>query len=204
MGISTFKVIATATVAVAASLLLVTPVDAGKKVATAKNVMVQAPAAAKLEGAWIAKVVGAEGIPQAPPGMWTYVLAPEPSGRHAAGHGSIDIGFYVPGVSDLADETSPLLIDIVMTGPDTGQFNSVWYGLKKGPTSVGTTGEIVYIGVNHGTMKFVAPGKSEGTHNIEFFWPESDTDNDGLPDPGATPIAPATVVYSVDSRLGQY
>src|SRR5512146_1482783 len=40
----------------------------------------------KLEGAWIARVVGTNG-------QWSYVVSPDNSGRHATAHGSIDVGF---------------------------------------------------------------------------------------------------------------
>lgn len=203
MTSATFKAVAAAAVAVAASLLIVTPADAGKKAQAQQGAVVKAPAAAKLEGAWIAKVVEVEGQPIAPPGQWTYVLSPDPSGRRAAGHGTIDVGLYTPPLDLMADEVSPLLIDLVMTGPNTGTFNSVWYGIKKGVTSVGTTAEIIYIGVNHGEINLVEPGKSENTHNIEFYLAESDADKDGLPDPGAVPLGPAVVVHTVDTRLGQ-
>ena len=169
MTIGKFKVGAATIVAVAASVLLVAPADAGKKSQVQQSTMVKAPAAAKLEGAWIAKVVEVEGQPIAPPGQWTYVLSPDPSGRRAAGHGTIDVGLYTPPLDQMADEVSPLLIDLVMTGPNSGTFNSVWYGIKKGVTSVGTTAEIIYIGVNHGEINLVEPGRSENTHNIEFY-----------------------------------
>jgi hypothetical protein len=201
MSTRRFGIAAAVAVAVAASVFTAAPADAGKKMA-AQAAMPPAPAAAKLEGAWIAKVVEVEGQLVAPPSQWTYVLSPDSSGRRASGHGTIDVGLYTP-LDEMADAVSPLLIDLVMTGPTTGTFNSVWYGLKKGPTSVGTTAEIIYIGVNHGDINMVAPGKSKNTHNIAFYGPESDEDHDGLPDAGAQPLAPPIVVHTEDTRLGQ-
>ena len=182
--ISSFKVLVAAASAVALSLLLANPAIAATP----------ASKASKLGGAWIAKVVDG-------PGQWTYVLAADPSGRRAAGHGTVDVGFYVPGLSELADENSPLLIDMIMTGPDRGTFNSVWYGLKKVSGGMTTT-EVVYIGISWGEFRTVAPGKSEVTHNIEFYLPFQDADGDGLPDPGQTPVG-GTQVQSLDIRLGQ-
>lgn len=150
----------------------------------------------KLEpGVWVAKVREA-------PAQWSYVMTAGPSGRHAAGYGTVEVGFY-SALDTMIDETSPLLIDVVMTSPDTATFNSVWYGLRKVPGPV-LSAEIVYIGVNRGELKFVAPGKAEGTHNISYYWADSDGDGDGFPDPGAVPIDPVpTVVHTVDTRLGQ-
>jgi len=182
--IGPFKVFIAAASTVAASLLLFNPAIAAPPTSNTS----------KLGGAWIAKVVDG-------PGQWTYVLAADPSGRHAAGHGSIDVGFYVPGLSELSDENSPLLIDMVMTGPDKGTFNSVWYGL--GEVAGGTTTtEVVYIGVSWGEFRLVAPGRSEVTHNIEFYLPFQDADGDGLPDPGQIPVG-GWQGKSLDIRLGQ-
>lgn len=183
--ISRFKVLVAAASAVALSLLLANPAVAAPP----------ASKAGKLGGAWIARVVDG-------PGQWTYMLAADPSGRRAAGHGSIDVGFYVPGLSELSDQNSPLLIDMVMTGPDRGTFNSVWYGLKKASGGMTTT-EIVYIGISWGEFKLVAPGKSEATHNIEFYLPFQDADGDGLPDPGEIPVG-GWQGKSMDVRLGQH
>ena len=182
MKLGKFKVVMTALVA-ASAVLLVAPVDAGKK----------ASVAFKLDGAWIARVV------EVPGGQWTYTLSPDASGRHATGHGSIDVGLYTPPLSDMVDTTSPLLIDIVITGPDTAKFNSIWYGIKK-VTGLATTAEVVYIGVNRGESRRVAPNRNEGTHNIEFCLASADADHDGLPDPGAVPVAGATV-HTIDTRL---
>jgi len=182
MKFSKFKVVMTALVA-ASAVLLAAPADAGKK----------ASAAFKLEGAWIARVV------EVPGGQWTYTVSPDASGRYATGHGSIDVGLYTPPFSDMVDTISPLLIDVVITSPDTAKFNSIWYGIKK-VTGLATIAEVVYIGVNRGELKRVAPNKSEGTHNIEFYLASSDADHDGLPDPGAVPVAGVTI-HTIDTRL---
>ena len=74
MTLQSFKIALTAAITVAACLLLTAPTAMADK------------GACKLQGAWVAKVIGF-------PGQWSYVLAAVPSGRHAAGHGSVDVGF---------------------------------------------------------------------------------------------------------------
>jgi hypothetical protein len=153
----------------------------------------------KLEGAWVAKVVGT-------PGQWSYVVSPDPSGRRASAVGSVDIGFSANGAClgqaefEPSDSASPILINIVMTGPDTASYYAIWYGLKDlGPDSP-LTNEIVLIGVVKGEFQFIAPGKMSGTHNFEIYQPTADADNDGLPDEGvvAACMFPAS---TVDTRL---
>lgn len=196
MMLSKFKVVVTTIVAVAASVLLVAPADAGKKPPQDPKAVTPSPNSMKLEpGVWVAKVRGT-------PAQWSYVVSADPSGRHAAAYGTVDVGFY-SALDTMVDETSPLLIDVVMTGPDTATFNSVWYGIRKVPGPI-VSAEIVYIGVNRGILKFVAPGKAEGTHTISYYWADTDGDGDGFPDPGSEPIQPEpTVVQTLDTRLGQ-
>lgn len=175
-------------VSISACLLLVSPtVLAGN-----------GPGASKLEGAWVAKVV------EVPGGQWSYVLSPDASGRRAFGHGSIDAGFDVGGIFGSAfepsDASSPILINLVMTGPDTAAFYAVWYGLKRLDPPSPVTEAIVYIGVVTGETKFVAPGKSESTHDFAIYAPTQDGDGDGFPDEGeATPYM--FTVHTVDTRL---
>lgn len=143
----------------------------------------------KLEGAWVAKV---QGMPM----QWSYVLSPDPSGRKATLHGAIDVGLVVfgPEVTSTA-----LLGEVVVTGPDTAKFNSVWYG------RVATPGDfshmIVYIGMNRGTVKSMGPGKTMVTSRIAFYHPTTDADGDGYPDPGSEPMAPPMEFTSIDTRL---
>ena len=140
------------------------------------------------------------------PGQWSYVVRPDPSGSHASGHGSVDIGFnanavcfgqaeFVP-----SDSASPILVSIVMTGPDTASYYAIWYGLKDlGPDSA-LTNEIVLIGVVKGEFQFVAPGKMNGIHNFEIYQPTADADNDGFPDEGVV-AACMFPLSTVDTRL---
>jgi hypothetical protein len=155
--------------------------------------------AVKLEGAWVAKVDGL-------PGQWSYVLSSDPSGKRASGHGSVDIGFNANGVCigqaefEQSDTASPILINIVMTGPNTGTYYAIWYGLQDlGPLSL-PTNKIVLIGVVKGQLQFVAPGKVLGTHNFELYQPTADTDNDGFPDEGAV-AACVFPMSTTDTRL---
>lgn len=150
----------------------------------------------KLEGAWVAKVVGF-------PGQWSYVIAPDPSGRRASAHGSVDVGFD-PSLfgCDLGetDTDSPILVNLKVTGPDTGIAYSIWYSLR---TSESGLTEVVYIGEVRSEFKSVAPGKNAGTHYFAFYLPSQDVDpEDGLPDAGESPACVAPVpIYTVDTRL---
>jgi hypothetical protein len=150
----------------------------------------------KLGGAWVAKVIGF-------PGQWSYVFAADPSGRHAAGHGSVDVGFdpavFGCQLGDTNAET-PILISIKMTGPDTSVAYAIWYALASAdPAST----EIVYIGEVRTETRFVAPGKSESTHYFSFYLPSQDVDPaDGFPDEGEIPACSAPVpIYTLDTRL---
>ena len=158
----------------------------------------------KLEGAWVARV-------QEAPGQWSYVISSDPSGRHASGHGSVDVGFSAnvicamfnqPVEFDPTDSTSPILVNIVMNGPDTASYYSVWYGLKDlVPDEYNPmTADIVFIGVVTGNLEFVGPGKIEGTHDFAIYDPDADTDGDGFPNEGMDPECIFTLT-TVDTRL---
>lgn len=184
MTIHSFKVALTAAMTVTACLLLTAPTA------------LAGPEAYKLEGAWVAKVIGF-------PGQWSYVLAPDASGRRASGHGSVDIGFD-PAVFGCqfakANAETPILISLKMTGPDTGVAYSIWYALSSADPAAT---EIVFIGEVRTETKFVAPGRSESTHYFAFYLPSQDHDPaDGFPDEGETPACSAPVpLYTLDTRL---
>jgi len=184
MTLHSFKIALTAALTVAACLLLAAPAAMAEK------------SAFKLEGAWVAKVVGF-------PGQWSYMLAADASGRRASGHGSIDVGFNPAVFGCALGETasaSPILISLAMRGPDTLVAYSVWYTLR---TMDPSNNEIVYIGVVRSEAKFVSPGKTESTHYFSFYLPSQDVDPaDGFPDEGETPACAAPVpIYTVDTRL---
>ena len=178
------NIIIGALTAAAAALLVVTQ-TAGSN---------QNKIANKLEGAWIANVVGM-------PLQWTYALSPDPSGRRATISGSIQVhippAIVKPGLFADLEYNSPIVGETVMTGPDTAEFTAVWYGMKKGfPFN-----QIVCIGVNSGVLTFTGPGKSEGTHHLAFYYPSADGDGDGLPDPGAVPALCLPATGTIDTRV---
>ena len=137
----------------------------------------------KLEGAWVAKVIGA-------PGQWSYVVTADPSGKRASAYGNIDAGLNLEAilgpVFEPADHSSPLLIETVMQDRDTAKYYCVYYGLKTLALPSPVNAEIVYIGVVKGTLEFTAPGKAKGTHNFEIYYPSQDKDGDGFPDADET------------------
>jgi len=149
--------------------------------------------AMKLEGAWIAKVVGY-------PMQWAYTLTPDSSGRRAAMSGSVHVPIppqvINPALFPDWEYNTDLVGELVMTGPDTAIFTAVWYGMKKGVPF----DQVVYIGVNSGQARFTGPGKSEGTHHLAMYAPTTDGDGDGLPDPSQNPAVclPAT---TIDTRV---
>ena len=183
---SLFKVLTAGVTVVAACLLLASPANAGPP----------ASRAYKLGGAWIASDVDS-------PLQWTYTVSPDPSGRRGAAYGSVTTELYIPGLSELTDKISPFVIDLVMTGKDTVRYNSVWYGVKNLPPGGQMESEVAFISMVWGELKFVAPGRAEGTHNFEFYLPYQDGDDDGLPDPGQLPVG-ALQIHTVDVRLGQH
>lgn len=145
----------------------------------------------KLEGAWVSKV-------QEVPLVWSFVLVPDASGRRASLHGSIDIGLaggFGPDVT-----TTPLIGELVMTGPDSARFNSVWYGRVSTPAGP-LSAAIVYIGMNRGTVTFTGPGKGVSISHIAYYLPSSDADGDGYPDAGATPVAGPLTFTARNTRL---
>ena len=133
--------------------------------------------AVKLEGAWIAKVISYENAPVNWPVQWSYVLAPDASGRSASIHGSVDVAF--PQNPDLLyDLNTPLIGEIVQTGPHTAAFNAYWYSIKK----AAPFDQIVFIGRSWGEARFTGPGNLEATHHFELYLPNADTNGDGLPE----------------------
>ena len=152
------------------------------------------PQSYKLEGAWVAKVPGT-------PIMWNYALSPDPSGRSAAMFGEIQVpigpSIIVPGLFPDLEYYSTMVGEIKMTGPDTCEFSSVWYGMKKGfPFN-----QVVFIGMNNGQARFIEPGRALGTNHLAFYAPSADADGDGLPDPGQAPVLCLPPSVSIGTRL---
>jgi len=187
MTLHRLKMTVAALVAVSVCLLLAAPAAMADK----------GSGAYKLEGAWVGNLDGC-------PGLVSYVLTPDPSGRRSFGHGSVDVGFATEVVFGPAfgpsDLTSPVLISAVMTGPDTANFYADWYGLRTLSVPSPVTAEVVYIAVSTGEFKFVGPGKIKTTHNFAYYHPSQDEDGDGFPDEGET--TPYLIQKtSVDTRL---
>ena len=184
MTIHSLKIALTAAMTVTACLLLTAPTALAGE------------GAYKLEGAWVAKVIGF-------PGQWSYVLAADASGRRASGHGSIDIGFD-PAVFGCqlgeSNADSPILISLKMTGPNTSVAYSVWYEFTSADAA---STDIAFIGEVRTETTFVAPGKGQSTHYFSFYLPSQDVDPaDGFPDEGETPACSAPVpIYTLDTRL---
>lgn len=155
------------------------------------------PAAYKMEGAWVARCVEV-------PLQWSWVYAPDASGRRATGHAQFDVGPVTPDLGfGVATKDSHILLEAEMTGPDTLTFTAVWYGLKE-PSAIlpgVLRADIVYIGVDKGVLTFVAPDKALGVHHIEYYLPSQDADGDGFPDPLETPVVPMEELHSVNTRL---
>jgi hypothetical protein len=131
----------------------------------------------KLEGAWIAKVTGMDGVPAGTPlpFQWSYVVAPNASGRRASLHGSVD----VPFPSTVAyDYVTPITGELVQTGPDTTAFSAIWYVVRRDSP----VNQVVLIGTATGEGRFIAPGRLEGTHHFAFYLPSADIDGDGFPE----------------------
>ena len=149
----------------------------------------------KLEGAWVAKCVEF-------PLQWSWVFAPDASGRQATGHVQFDVG---PVVSDLgygaATRNGHILVEAEMTGPDTVAATGVWYGLKEPSTMFPgvVSADIVYIGVDKAVFTFETPDRMMGVHIIEYYTPAQDADGDGFPDPDETPVS-STEITSVNTR----
>ena len=158
MFISRRKVVLTALAAATALFVLATQIGA----------FGPGQGAVKLEGAWIARVVG---LPYPDPVQWSYVLVPDASGRSASLHGSVDM--TLPGGPPI-DFTTPIIGEIVQTGHDTAAFNTYWYGIKDNL--------IVYIGRSWGETRFTGPRTLESTHHFEIYLPDADTNGDGLPE----------------------
>jgi hypothetical protein len=108
----------------------------------------------------------------------------------------IDVGFAIPF---MADSASPLIGEAVITGPDTGKFYSVWYGLKRTPGAP-FTDQVVFIGVSSGEFTNVGAGRAVVENTLAIYAPSADADGDGFPDLGATPLL-VLPVTTIDTRL---
>ncbi|MGE5361589.1 MAG: hypothetical protein ACM3NQ_21445 [Bacteroidales bacterium] len=156
---------------------------------------------AKLAGAWVARVATIDDEPAPATVQWSYVVAPDNSGRRATFHGSVDMGF--PGSLVPANYTSPLMGELVITGPDTAAFDSLWYWVQKDPDG---SSVLVAIGRASGTAVYDEPGKATVTDHFEIYLSGVDADKDGipdcLPDCSASPyLVKSFTVVSHDTRM---
>ncbi len=139
---------------------------------------------AKLEGAWIASTDN---------GIRSLVtFAPsDPSGRSAAFRNQMVCPpeiLAALGVEAYTDEVG----EGVVTGPTTGKYTAVWYGL--------VSGRIVTILLDNSSFMLVSPTQLTIDHTVSVYLAAADADHDGYPDPGSTPVAVLTA-HSVSKRL---
>ncbi|MBZ5499858.1 MAG: hypothetical protein LAP85_25960 [Acidobacteriia bacterium] len=187
MFFSRRKLIMAAVVAAAAAIVLVTQIGASNS----------DQGAMKLEGAWVARVTSMNGHPFPAVSQWSYVFSPDASGRSAAIHGSIDVGFF-PNQPGNTTFSTPLIGEAVSTGPDTATFKVIWYTISQsGP---GQFNQVVLIGTASGAARSVGPGKVEVTDDFKIYLASADADGDGFPDEGSTPIRSFTVT-TLDTRI---
>jgi hypothetical protein len=146
----------------------------------------------KLEGAWIARVTSFEGGPWPFLTQWSYVVTADPSGRRGTVHGSVDVPF--PGVP--GDYVTPIIGEVIQTGPETAVDNSIWYHVQK----ASPVNEIVAIGTAKGEWRWLGPDKVETTIHFAIYDPSADTNGDGIPEPDAIPLTAFTVTTE-DRRL---
>jgi hypothetical protein len=151
----------------------------------------QEPQAFKLEGAWVARAIG---FPS--PVQWSYVLQPNPSGRTATLHGSVDLGF--PSDTPPGTSASPLIGECAVAAPGTATCFVMWYSVLKG--GPGRFDTLIAIGTVTSEMTFVAPARGVVTHHFAIYSPDQDADGDGFPDPGQVPRQTFSVT-SHDTRL---
>ena len=139
---------------------------------------------AKLEGAWIGNTDnGIRGLA---------IFCPsDPSGRTAAFRYQMVVppeNLAALGVDAFTDEIG----ESVVTGPTTGKYNGIWYGL------VG--GRIVTIFLDNSSFTLVSRTQLTIDHTVSVYLAAADADHDGYPDPGSTPVAVLTA-HTVSKRL---
>ncbi len=146
----------------------------------------------KLEGTWIAR------LQATPPQSWIYSFSPsDPSGREATFQGMNIVGDPTfGGVFPEAQQSMAFAGKAVVTGRDEASYTVANYGIKK----VGAATEVVYIGLDSGTIRRISPGKTQVDHYLAIFLAAQDADGDGLPDKGQVPIACVPFV-SIDTSL---
>ena len=139
---------------------------------------------AKLEGAWIAS--SDNGIRS----LVTFAPS-DPSGRIATFRNQMVVPpelLAALGVEAYTDEIG----EHVVTGPTTGKYTGIWYGLAGG--------RIATIFLDNSSVTFVSPTQLTIEHTVAAYLATADADNDGYPDPGSTPVGVFTA-HTVSKRL---
>jgi len=146
----------------------------------------------KLEGAWIAQVEGG------PRGLVTYG-ATDPDGQSAVFRGQM---VWPPEIlaSMGLDAATDEVAEEFVTGKHTTKYTGIWYGL------VG--GQIALIFIDNTTSTYGSPTQRTNVHIATVYpgpanpyhLPTADADNDGFPDPGASPVMTFTS-KSIGKRL---
>jgi hypothetical protein len=147
----------------------------------------------KLEGSWLAKGTGA-----AAGQLWNYSYAPsDPSGREATFQGGNIVGDPTLGGLFPEAEHAPVYVGrAVMTKRNEAAYTVITYGVKR----VAAVPEVIWIGVDSGTIKSVSGNKTEVAHSYSVYLGAQDADGDGLPDEGQSPIA-CVPFQSLDTQL---
>jgi hypothetical protein len=185
MFFSRRKLIMAAVAVAAAAIVLATQIGASNT----------GQGAFKLEGAWVARVTSMNGQPFPAVAQWSYVFCPDASGRSAAIHGSIDVSFGPSQPSNIGFNT-PLIGEIIQTGPDTAAFNAYWYNVRQG--GPGQLNQVVSIGRVWGEARLVSEDKAEVSDHFEIYLPSADADGDGFPE--GSPVQ-SFIVTTIDTRI---
>ena len=110
---------------------------------------------------------------------------------------------YSASVADLlaafgADTITEFVGQVAMIDNDTAQGTIAGYLLKQGVPP-----EVKGIWCFEGVLKFTGPNSYNAIGINKFFLPSADANGDGLPDPGATPVAESPMDHPVNRIVPQ-
>jgi hypothetical protein len=127
----------------------------------------------KLEGAWIG---------QADNGVRAIVTysPSDPSSRRATFHNQMVWPAEVLALAG-CDAVTDEIAEEIVTGPNTGSYSGIWYGL--------INGQIVSIFLDSADITYLSPTEKYISHTVEAYLASTDADNDGYPDPDSLPAA---------------
>ena len=127
----------------------------------------------KLGGAWVGQLDN---------GVRGTVIygATDPSGLNAVYRGQF---LFPPAMLAMmqVDSVTDLVAEEIVTGQNTSESTGISYGLAGGQISL--------ILVDHSHFTHVSRNEKHNTHETNVYLASSDADQDGFPNPGATPIA---------------